>query len=165
MTAAMVCELGDAKELKYETDFAVPELLPRHAVVKNMFSGFNFIYMYFCKGLYKHDTPFVVGQEGARKVVSINAEAKSSTSIQVSDHVAYMVLGSYADYSMVPINKIIPIPPKLGLDLPIACIIQELMVHYHVTLVYVNLIQPGEKFLINSIGSGTCQWVAQMEEM
>ena len=99
-------------------------------MVKNMFSGLNFIVMYFCKGLYKHDTPFVVGQEGAGEVVCINAEAKCATSIQVSDHVAYMVLGSYAEYSMVPINKIIPILPKLSLDLPVVCTIQELMVHY-----------------------------------
>ena len=57
------------------------------------------------------------------------------------------------------------IPPKLDLDLAIACIIQGLMVHYLVTSVHANLIQPGEWCLIYSIGSGMCQWVAQMAKM
>ena len=126
--AAMVHELGDANVLKYEMDFAVPELLPRYVMVKNTFSGLNFIHMYLCNGLYKHGTPFVTDQEGAGEVVIINAEVKSSTS-----HVAYMVLGSYTEYSMVPINNIIPIPPKLDLDLAMACIIQGLMVQYLAT--------------------------------
>ena len=70
----MVHELGDADVLNYEMDFAMPELLPRCVIVKNTFPGLNFIDTYFCRGLYKHDMPFVTGQEGAGEVVSINAD-------------------------------------------------------------------------------------------
>jgi NADPH:quinone reductase-like Zn-dependent oxidoreductase len=44
-------------------------------------------------------------------------------------------------------------------------VVQGLTAHYLTASAHVNLIQPGEWFLIHGVGGGTCQWAAQMAKL
>ena len=167
MKAVVVRELGDANVLEYETDYAVPTLKPGHVLVHNTYSGLNFIDTYFRKGLYPQELPFVGGQEGGGNVVALhpNDDDKDTAFPKVGDRVVYMAFGSYAEYTLVPRNKLVPVPDDLELDLAVACMIQGLTAQYLVSSAHANLIQPGEWCLLYAVGSGTCQWAAQMAKL
>ena len=47
----------------------------------------------------------------------------------------------------------------------IACLVQGLTAHYLVSSAHAQLIQKNEWCLIYSVGSGTCQWAAQMAKL
>mmetsp|Transcript_47933 Transcript_47933/g.70986 ORF Transcript_47933/g.70986 Transcript_47933/m.70986 type:complete len:348 (+) Transcript_47933:114-1157(+) len=164
MKAAVVRETGDANKLIVEPDFPTPKLCPGEVIVKNEYAGINFIDTYHRKGLYPRDLPFVGGQEGGGVVVAISEEA-SREGITVGDRVTYGSLGSYAEYTAVPSSKIIPVPSNVGSDIATACTIQGLTAHYLTDSAHAGLIKPGEWCLIYSVGSGTCQWAAQMAKL
>jgi len=50
--------------MKIEKDYPTPKLQPGGVIVKNQYSGINFIDTYHRSGLYKRELPFIGGQEG-----------------------------------------------------------------------------------------------------
>jgi NADPH2:quinone reductase len=161
MKAAVVRETGDANMLQYETNYPTPKLQKGQVIVKNEYSGVNFIDIYHRSGLYKRDLPFVGGQEGSGIVAAVSEEA-ANQGVQVGDRVAYSVFGSYAEYTAVPAAKLLPVPKEVGLDVAASLVVQGLTAHYLTTSAHANLIKPGEWCLIHGVGGGTCQWAAQM---
>ena len=165
MKAVVVRELGDASVLTVESDYPKPseELKPGEVLIKNEFAGLNFIDTYFRSGLYKKEPPFIAGQEGGGTI------AKSTVDeFKVGDKVAYMMFGSYAEYIVVPAGKVVKIPdnvPGMTMEMAVASMVQSLTAHYLVTDGTAGLIRPGEWCLIYSVGSGTCQWAAQMAKI
>jgi NADPH2:quinone reductase len=53
----------------------------------------------------------------------------------------------------------------IGLDVANACLTQGLTAHYLTHDAHAQLIQPGEWMLIHGVGSGACQWAAQMAKI
>ena len=158
-------EVGDASALQYETDYPVPKNIPPdHVLVKNEFAGINFIDTYHRSGLYPRKTPFVAGQEGGGRIVALMMPGggESSNSFKVGDRVVYSVFGSYAEYTVVPISKLIHVPESVDMKVAIACMVQGLTAHYLTTSAPANLLSKGEYCLIYSVGSGTGQWAAQI---
>jgi NADPH2:quinone reductase len=133
-------------------------------IVKNEFSGINFIDTYHRKGLYARDLPFVGGQEGGGIVAEVSTEA-AAQGIKVGDRVAYSVFGSYAEYTAVPAAKLLPVPDGVGLDVATSCVVQGMTAHYLTSSAHADLIKPGEWCLIHGVGGGTCQWAAQMAKI
>ncbi|GAX15441.1 NADPH2:quinone reductase [Fistulifera solaris] len=164
MKAAVVRETGDAHALKVETDFPTPKMGPGQVIVKNQYSGINFIDTYHRKGLYARDLPFVGGQEGGGTVAAVSDEA-AAQGIKVGDRVAYSVFGSYAEYTAVPADKLLPVPDSIGLDVATSCVVQGMTAHYLTTSAHADLIKPGEWCLIHGVAGGTCQWAAQMAKI
>lgn len=162
--AAVVRETGDPHQLKFETDYPTPTLSKGQVLVKNEFSGINFIDTYHRNGLYARDLPFVGGQEGGGVVAAVTPEA-AAQGVQVGDRVAYSVFGSYAEYTAVPAAKLLPVPDNLGLDVATSCVVQGLTAHYLTTSAHADLIKPGEWCLIHGVAGGTCQWAAQMAKL
>jgi NADPH:quinone reductase len=162
--AAVVRETGDAHVLKVETDYPTPTMGPGQVLVKNSFSGINFIDMYHRKGLYARDLPFIGGQEGGGIVAAVSPEA-AAQGTNVGDRVAYSVFGSYAEYTAVPASKLLPVPAAIGLDVATACVVQGMTAHYLTTSAHADLIKPGEWCLIHGVAGGTCQWAAQMAKI
>lgn len=160
----MVREVGPADVLKVETDFPTPKLAAGQVIVKNEFSGINFIDTYHRKGLYPRDLPFVGGQEGGGTVAAVSDEA-AAQGIKVGDRVAYSVFGSYAEYTAVPASKLLPVPEGVGLDVATSCVVQGMTAHYLTSSAHADLIKPGEWCLIHGVGGGTCQWAAQMAKI
>jgi NADPH:quinone reductase len=162
MKAVVVREYGGIDALSYETDFPVPELSDGNVLVRNELCGLNFIDTYYRSGLYKQDLPFVSGQEGGGTVVAVSS---SVSEIKVGDQVLYMKLGTYCEYTAVPASQLVKLPSGISMEKALACMVQGLTAHYLVTDATVGLIQPGDWCLIYSVGSGTCQWAAQMAKL
>lgn len=150
--------------LKVETDFPTPKLQPGGVIVKNQFSGINFIDTYHRKGLYARDLPFVGGQEGGGVVAAVSEEA-AKQGIKEGDRVAYSVFGSYAEYTAVPASKLLPVPAEVGLDIATSCVVQGMTAHYLTSSAHADLIKEGEWCLIHGVAGGTCQWAAQMAKL
>lgn len=170
MRAVVVREPGsasDSKALQFETNYPIPILKAGHALVKNVYSGINFIDTYHRKGLYPRNIPFVCGQEGGGTISSIMYDEgdNEEKEMKIGDRVVYSCLETYAEYTLVPIKKLILIPPEIDTKKAIACMVQGLTAHYLVTSAHANLIKKGEWCLIYSTGSGTCQWAAQMARL
>lgn len=162
MKAVVVRSHGGIDALSYETEYPVPELPDGHVLVKNQFAGLNFIDTYYRSGLYKQDLPFISGGEGGGTVVAVSS---SVADVQVGDKVVYMVLGTYCEYTAVPFDKLVKLPSDISMETALACMVQGLTAHYLTTDATAGLIRPTEWCLIFSVGSGTCQWAAQMAKL
>jgi len=166
MKAVVVHENGPADNLKYEDGWATPSLTDGQVMVKNEYTGINFIDTYFRKGgpAYTQALPFVSGQEGAGVIVDVTPKAVEA-GLAVGQRVAYSVLGTYCEYTAVPAAKIVNVPDAVGLDTATACMTQGLTAHYLTNHAHAGLVKPGEWMLIHGVGGGTCQWAAQMAKL
>jgi len=165
----VIRENGPAENLSYETDYATPALEDGKVLVKNAFTGINFIDTYFRKGpalgpAYTQALPFIGGQEGAGTIAATTPKAEAA-GFKVGDTVAYSVLGTYCEYTAVPTAKLLPVPDGVGLDVACAIMTQGLTAHYLTTSAHAQLVQPGEWMLIHGVAGGTCQWAAQMAKL
>jgi len=166
MKAVVIRENGPAENLKYETDFPTPSVADGQVLVKNEYTGINFIDTYFRKGgpAYTQALPFVSGQEGGGVIVEVTPKA-AEAGLAVGQRVAYSVLGTYCEYTAVPAAKIVNVPDGVGLDTATACMTQGLTAHYLTNHAHAGLVKPGEWMLIHGVGGGTCQWAAQMAKL
>src|SRR3989441_6655737 len=107
MKAIRVHTPGGPEALRLED---VPEPKPEagQAVVKIEAAGVNFIDVYQRTGLYKVPLPFTLGQEAAGSVAAVGPGV---TEPKVGDRVAYTsVLGAYAEYAVVPADRLVALP-------------------------------------------------------
>jgi NADPH:quinone reductase len=164
MKAVVVREHGGPEALVLETDFAVPkDLSEGQILVKNDYAGLNFIDTYYRTGLYQQNLPFIAGQEGAGIVCMIHEG--SVKDFQVGDKVVYSAMGSYCEYSRVPAAAAVKLTTEITMESALCGMIQGLTAHYLVTDATAGLTQQGDWMLIYSVGSGTCQWAAQMAKL
>ena len=186
----MVKETGGIDALQIETAWPVPKIADGQVLVKNEFSGINFIDTYHRSGLYKRDLPFVGGQEGGGTIAAVTPKAEAM-GFKVGQRVAYSILQTYCEYSAVPAAKLQPVPDNVGLDVATACVVQVsispptvcarkapsccpprvlmlsccaqgMTAHYLTDTCNAGLIKAGEWTLIHGVGGGTCQWAAQV---
>jgi NADPH2:quinone reductase len=76
--------------------------------------------------------------------------------------VSYSILGTYCEYTAVPMGKLLRVPDGIGVDVATCLPVQGLTAHYLTTDAHAKLCQPGQWMLIHGVGGGTCQWAAQM---
>jgi NADPH2:quinone reductase len=164
MRALVVHDTGGAEQLKLESAYPVPALVDGQVLVANQYSGVNFIDTYHRGGLYPRELPFICGQEGAG-VVAATTPAAEAQGIALGDRVAYSVLGAYCEYTAVPAAKILQVPDGVGLDVANACLTQGLTAHYLTHECHAGLVKEGEWMLIHGVGSGACQWAAQIAKI
>ena len=127
MKAVRVHQTGGPEALQYE-DTAVPQPATGQALVKMHAIGVNFIDVYFRTGLYKAESPFIPGMEGAGVVEQVGPDV---TNVKVGDRVAYaMCRGSYAEYAAVPAWQLMPLPAKLTFEQGAAAMLQGMTAHY-----------------------------------
>jgi NADPH2:quinone reductase len=125
--------------------------------------------------LYPRKVPFICGQEGGGSIDSISLDESSSTSeFKIGDKVVYSSFQSYAEYTLVPISKLIAVPKSLDIRKAITCMVQGLTAHYLLSIssahmqthaLKTNNVKDKDWILIYSVGSGTCQWAAQMAKI
>lgn len=162
LQAVVVYEHGDASKLTYVEDHPVPAVKDGHILVKNSFAGLNFIDTYFRKGLYKQPLPFVAGQEGGGTVVAVPSDADAG--FVVGDEVAYMAMGSYCEYTVVPIGRAVKVPQGMSMEVAIAAMVQGLTGHYLAKSAVANCIERDQWCLVYSVASGTGKWAAQIAQ-
>jgi NADPH:quinone reductase len=131
---------------------------PKEALVAIAFTGVNFLDVYFRTGLYKSDTPIVLGSEASGTVESVGSEV---TEVAPGDRVAYaMVRGSYAEYALVPAAQLVKIPAEVDLATAAAVMLQGTTAHYltHSTFP----LKAGNTCLVHAAAGGTGGLIVRM---
>ena len=157
MKAVRVHQNGGPEVLKYE-EIPVPEPKEGEARVKIEAVGLNYVDIYQRAGLYPLSTPFTLGMEGAGIVDALGANVKE---VKEGDRVAYaMVLGSYAEYAIVPAAKLVPLPKKLDSRLAAAAMLQGMTAQYlsHSTFP----LKKGNSALVHAAAGGVGLLLTQM---
>jgi NADPH2:quinone reductase len=157
MKAIRIHQFGELEALNYE-DVPMPEPGEGNVRVKVQATGINFIDVYQRKGLYKPPTPFILGQEAAGVVDAIGAGV---TGFQVGDCVAYTsVLGSYAEYAVVPAWRLVSVPANITSQQAAAVLLQGMTAHYLAISLYP--LKPGDVALIHAAAGGTGALLVQI---
>jgi NADPH2:quinone reductase len=157
MKAIQVSQVGGPEVLKL-VDLPVPEPKPNEALVQIKAVGVNFIDVYHREGRYPATLPFVPGQEGAGIVTAIGSEA---TNVKIGERVAYAgVLGAYAEYAAVPVDRLVKIPDQLDFDQAAAAMLQGMTANYLSHSTYP--IKQGETALVHAAAGCVGALLVQM---
>jgi NADPH2:quinone reductase len=151
---------GDPQVMRLE-DTAIPTPGPLDVRVRIEAAGLNYIDTYQRSGQYKVPLPFTPGMEAAGVVDAVGAAV---TLFQVGDRVAYaFVPGAYAEYALVPAEKLVPIPEGVSSDVAAALMLQGMTAHYLSHSTYP--IQPGDTVVIHAAAGATGQLLVQMAKL
>src|SRR5258708_22833812 len=157
MKAIQVKQRGGTEAMEL-CDLPIPQPKPNEAVVKILAAGVNFIDVYNREGRYKVPLPFTRGKEGAGVVSAVGSDVRE---VAVGDRVAYTsVLGSYAEYAVVPADRLVKIPDGVSDRQAAATMLQGLTAHYLVHDTYP--LKKGETTLIHAAAGGVGLVLVQM---
>ena len=157
MKAIRVHQCGGPEALIYE-EVLLPEPGPGEVRVKVEAAGVNYIDTYHRTGLYPLPTPFTLGMEGAGVVDIV---APDVTLVKPGDRVAWcMARGAYAEYAVVPANKMVPIPATITTEVAAALILQGMTAHYLALSTYP--LKPGDTALIHAAAGGVGSLLVQV---
>jgi NADPH:quinone reductase len=142
-------------------DVPTPVPGPDHALVRLAVSGVNFLDVYHRSGAYKVDRPIMLGSEGAGTVEAVGPNV---VDVAPGDRVAYaMVRGSYAEYAVVPADKLVKIPPAIDFRAAAAAMLQGMTGHYLTHSTYA--LKKGDTCLVHAAAGGAGGLVVQMARM
>jgi NADPH2:quinone reductase len=129
--------------------------------VKVEAAGVNFIDVYHRTGQYAGHLPFIPGVEAAGAVDALGSDV---TEFKTGDRVAYVLQqGAYAEYAVVPAQKLVPIPEGVALQPAAAVILQGLTAHYLSHSTYT--LQRGETALVHAAAGGVGQLLVQIAKL
>lgn len=149
MRAIRIRSPGGADSLMDEV-IPTPAPAPGEALVRVDFAGVNFIDVYKRQGLYKVPVPATLGEEGAGTIESVG---KGVTDVRPGERVAWAsVLGAYAEYAIVPANRLVPVPSTLETRIAAAIMLQGMTAHYLATSSY--RLKEGDACLIHAAAGG-----------
>jgi NADPH2:quinone reductase len=120
--------------------------------------GVNFIEVYFRKGVYKAALPLTPGSEAAGTVEELGPGVPG---FAAGDAVASVsVLGSYAEYALVPAAQLVKVPAGLSMEQAAAALLQGMTAHYlsHSTFP----LKAGETTLVHAGAGGVGLLLTQM---
>lgn len=133
---------------------------PGEVRVRNEAIGLNFIDIYFRTGLYPAPgLPSGLGTEGAGVV---DAVGEGVSHLKAGDRVAYAQgpLGAYAEYHVLPADKVVTLPDAVDAETAAASMLKGLTVQYLLRQTYP--LKGGETILWHAaaggVGSIACQW-------
>ena len=127
MKAIQIHETGGPEVLKM-ADLAIPEPGPGQVLIRVEAIGVNFIEIYFRKGVYKASLPFTPGSEAAGTVEELGPGV---TGFKAGEAVASVsVLGSYAEYALVPAASLVRVPDGVTMEQAAAAMLQGMTAHY-----------------------------------
>ncbi len=109
-------------------ELPIPEPGPGQVLIRVEAIGVNFIEVYFRKGVYKATLPLTPGSEAAGTVEKLGPGV---TGFAEGDAVASVsVLGSYAEYALVPAAQLVKVPAGLSPEQAAAAMLQGMTAHY-----------------------------------
>jgi len=157
MKAVQVQKTGGPEALAI-VDIPVPKPGPKEVLVKIAASGVNFVDVYFREGRYPAPLPFIDGQEASGTISEVGDQG---TSLKPGDRVAYTgVLGSYAEFAVVPAERLVPIPDSITDHQAAAAMLQGMTAHYLLKSTYP--LKRGETALIHAAAGGVGLLLVQM---
>ncbi|MGP8185373.1 MAG: quinone oxidoreductase family protein [Terracidiphilus sp.] len=127
MKAIQMRSTGGAEVLEL-ADLPIPEPGPGQVLIRIEATGVNFIEIYFRKGVYKASLPLTPGSEAAGTVEELGPGV---TGFAAGDSVASTsVIGSYAEYALVPAAQLVKVPAGLTMEQAAAAMLQGMTAHY-----------------------------------
>jgi len=160
MMAVQILETGGPEVLQY-VEIDVPEPGPGEVAVQIGAAGVNFIDIYHRQGVYPMPMPFVLGREGAGRVI---ATGSGVTGVEVGDRVAWLqVPRSYAEVTVGPADRLIPVPDGLSDEQAAALALQGLTAQSLATDVY--RIVDGDDVLIHAGAGGVGLLLTQIAKI
>jgi NADPH2:quinone reductase len=157
MKAIQIHETGGPEVLKL-AELPIPPPGPGQVLIRVEAVGVNFIEIYFRKGTYKAALPFTPGSEAAGTVEELGPGV---TGFVAGDAVASVsVLGSYAEYALVPAASLVKVPAGLSMQQAAAALLQGMTAHYlsHSTFP----LKAGDTALIHAGAGGVGLLLTQM---
>ncbi len=143
-------------------EIPVPEPGPGEVLVRLLAIGVNYIDTYKRKGLYPMPLPFTLGEEGAGVVEKVG---EGVAGVAPGDKVAFAnVQGAYAEYQVVPAERLVPVPEGVEPRLAAAVLLQGMTVHYLLKSTYP--VAPGDQVLVHAGAGGVglllIQWAKRL---
>ncbi len=160
MKAIRVHELGGPDVLRYE-ELPLPGPGPGQALVRVEAIGLNYVDCNFRKGAYQAALPFTPGMEAAG---TVTATGPGVTDVREGDRVAYaQPMGAYAEYVVVPAERLVKIPDGLDARSAAAAILQGMTAHYLATSTYP--LKQGDTALVHAAAGGVGLLLTQIAKM
>lgn len=160
MKAIRIHAPGGPEALRYD-DVAEPAPKPGHAVVKVDAAGLNYIDVYYRSGLYKADLPMTLGMEAGGAVTAVGPNV---TQVKVGDKVAYTgVPGAYAEYALVPADRLVVLPAGLSTKHGAAAMLQGMTAHYLACSTWP--LKAGDACLVHAAAGGVGLLLCQIAKM
>lgn len=138
----------------------LPKPRTNDVLVKIAAAGVNFIDTYQRAGIenYQISLPFTPGLEGAGVVEAVGDLVLD---FKPGDRVAWaMNIGSYAEFALVPEQKLIKVPQEIDLKIAAAAMLQGLTAHYLITDCFKVL--PKQTVLVHAGAGGTGNLICQL---
>lgn len=160
MRAIRVSAVGGPEALQF-VEVDRPEPGKGQAVVRLEAIGVNFVDVYYRTGLYKLPLPFTPGSEGAGRV---HAVGEGVTDVRVGDRVCWaMVPGSYAEYAVLPADKLVAIPDGIDAKTAAAVMLQGMTAHYLAVSTYT--LKQGDRALVHAAAGGAGALLVQVAKI
>jgi NADPH2:quinone reductase len=157
MKAIRIHTPGGPEVLTHE-EVAMPRPGAGQALVRLAASGLNYLDVQYRTARVKAPLPFTPGSEGAGTVAEVGPEVAD---LKVGDRVAYaMVLGSYAEYAVVPAARLVAVPDSVTLESAAAIMLQGMTAHYltHSTFP----LKAGDTALVHAAAGGVGLLITQV---
>jgi NADPH2:quinone reductase len=138
-------------EVMYYTDVPKPELISGTVLVRNQAIAVNFGELFFTRNEYlvKPRLPDIPGMEAAGV---IEAVASDVTNLTPGTRVAYIGMGSYAEYTRIKVSRVMVLPEHLsfeeGAAFPIAALTAWHALHT------CHRLTPGQTVIVHSAAGG-----------
>ena len=162
MRAIQIAHTG-GPEVMVLRELPTPAPGPGQALVRIEACGVNFIDVYQREGRYPLQLPFVPGQEAAGTIASLGPAdpAAGHSGLKVGDRVAWAhTLGSYAEFAVVPVSRLIAVPEGVTTRQAAAAMLQGMTAHYLAYATYP--IQPEDSVLVHAGAGGVGLLLIQM---
>jgi NADPH2:quinone reductase len=139
-------------------ELPIPQPGPGQVLIRVEAVGINFIDIYFRKGVYKAALPLTPGSEAAGTVEELGPGV---TGFAAGEMVASVgVLGSYAEYALVPAAQLVKVPEGLTPEQAAAAMLQGMTAHY---LAYSTFaLKAGDTALVHAGAGGVGLLLTQM---
>jgi NADPH:quinone reductase len=157
MQAIQIEETG-GPEVLHLVDLPIPQPGPGQVLLRVEATGVNFIEIYFRKGVYKAALPMTPGSEAAGTVEELGPGVAGFAAGDLVASTA--VLGSYAEYALVPAAQLVKVPAGLGPEKAAAAMLQGMTAHYLVHSTFP--LKAGDTALVHAGAGGVGLLLTQM---
>ena len=164
MKAITLQTYGGPDVVHLRHDVPTPLVTPGHVLIKVACAGINFMDIHTRQGKYAQSVtypvrlPCTLGMEGAGVVVEVG---EGISHLAVGDRVAWCIAwGAYAEYALVPVEKVAQIPNAIAFDQAAAAMFQGSTAHYLID--DVARLQAGSTCLVHAASGSIGQLLVQM---
>ena len=157
MKAIQIRATGGPEVLEL-AELPIPVPGPGQVLMRIEAIGVNFIEIYFRRGTYKAALPLIPGSEAAGTIEELGTGVNG---FKAGDAVASVsVLGSYAEYALVPAAQLVKVPAGLSPEKAAASMLQGMTAHY---LAYSTFpLKAGDTALVHAGAGGVGLLLTQM---